>query len=562
MTSLAINSFAGSVPRSERHLLPRSASTKAVDCRLDSGAVASWFEKAHEATLSGFSTNGYIFTQKLDCTGWQSVYIPVNERSSSDCPEDFTEANWFVSEPFKLVTGRFRRPSVIKWNGSSWTYLGPLAPPVPVGKPILQLNTDYNIPETNREYRLYAFQLRNAAGFWGPLSEAYAVTSWDSMSAYTFSLPSGQEAFTAVRLYRTVAAVGSSMPTLANTMENTLDTNWLLVYEDEASNPSAGLYDYYVPNEELTQGLEEDVVIPPPDNLKGITEVISMRCFAGFAGNQLFFSENNNPGNWPHIYTLDDNICGIVESNGMLYVATDGHPYVVSAIADCDSADCRSIVRLSTSLPMASCNKHAMIAMPQGAVYVSHKGLVAIAGPSNPTLISHSLYSAEQWQHLVPQSMRLAVYVGKLFVFGKYGSFSMNIAGGPEAGWPLDNHVELSDKPDDVFVTREGDLFLREGDELYKWNAGLQRRPHYWESPEIVVNTEVNLGAGHVRLRGGPEEITVRVDDKLALNRAVITSKQFRLPNWAVGTRWSFVLEGTAEVQLVSLATSMRELTA
>ena len=156
----------------------------------------------------------------------------------------------------------------------------------------------------------------------------------------------------------------------------------------------------------------------------------------------------------------------------------------------------------------------------------------------------------------------MALHSGKLFCFGQGGSFVLAIGGGPESEWALDSHTELSDRPIDAYTTRQGELILRTPTQMLKWNGGTKRRPHRWESQEFVAAAEVNFGAGHVRVRGGPEQLTVTFDDRKALDRAVLTSRQFRLPNWAVGTRWAFVLEGTGEVNLVSLAASMRELSA
>ncbi len=567
MAGFAINSFAGSIPRLEHHLLSRGAAAKAVDCRLDSGALASWFEPAVLQTLTTGNEGAEVLLRRPDCTGWQQTAVPTEVRLPvGACTVDASIAEWNVAENFVLVTGPAQLPISFKWDESAatWDYYGPLQPP-PVDAPPDFVSSTFSTHSKSVENRLYAYQVCNRLGQWSSLSPAAGALANEG-DTLVFTLPSALTSYAhgiyGVRWYRSVASAGSSMPTIANTMQNAMDTFWIRVAEFTGLGNGFTLTDSGLLNENLYEGLEEDVVIAPLAELQGITAVASMRCFAGYAGKRLFFSENNTPGNWPHYLTLDDNICGIVESNGMLYVATDGHPYVVAALSDCESASCRQAVRLPEALPMAGCGPHAIVALPQGAAYVSHKGLVGIAGSSAPTIISQSLYSAEQWQRMAPKSMRLAVHAGKLFCFGQYGAFVLTLSGGSSAEWTLDNHTELSDRPLDVFTTRTGELILRTATELQQWNAGIKRRPHLWESPVLVAPAELNFGAGHVNLRGGAEQISVRFDGRTALDRAVLTSRQFRLPNWAVGTRWSFTLEGTAEVNLVSLATSMKELTA
>jgi hypothetical protein len=349
------------------------------------------------------------------------------------------------------------------------------------------------------------------------------------------------------------------MPTIANTMQNAMDTAWMFVAEVAVATSS---YSDNIRNEDLTSAAEEDVVVPPPENLKGITHIASTNALAGFVGKRIYFSENNHYHNWPFFLDLDDNVCAIVESNNVLYVATSGHPYIISAAVGCEQADNRQAVRLPLPLPMAGCGNDAMLAVPQGAVYPSHDGLVALGGTSLPQLITTPFYSREDWQRLFPQSIIPVLHQGKLFCFGAGGSFAMNVSAGGDNGWTIDSHTELSDRVINAFTTSQGALYLVKADGLWLWDRGTTLRPHRWESAEVVANTEVNFGAGHVRVAGGGENLTVFVDRKKVLDRPILSPKQFRLPNWAIGTRWSFALEGTATVTLASFASSMKELTA
>lgn len=569
MPSIAVNSFAGSIPRLEPHLLPASAAAKALDCRLDNGSLSSWREPIVVQTLAE-PENASFLLQKPDCEEWVQVEIPSDaaKAAGEDCEWEPVAAWWAVAETFALVTGPFKLPQTFMWDTSAeeWQWKGPLKAPPALDAPAVTASGFVGTYSKDTEERAYAYQVRNEFGQWSALSPA-VTTLANEGDVMTLSVPSSVSSYAwgiyGVRWYRTVASVGGSMPTLANTMENVMDTQWLRVAEFSAQGAGFTWSDNGVLNLDLFHGLEEDIVIDPADALSGITEVKSMRCFAGFVGKRLYFSENNSPSNWPHYLVLDDSICGLVESNGLLYVATSGHPYVVSAVADEEGASNRSAIRLPVALPYAGCGQKGLVALPQGAAYVSHDGLVGIAGTSSPTLITQGLYSAKQWQQMVPQSLKLAFHKGKVFCFGIRRSFAMTISGSAESAWSMDSHTELSDTDvDDVFTTAQGNLFLRKGADIFQWDAGLSYREHLWESREFVAPAELNFGAGHARVRAGAETLKVFADGREVLNRPVYQPTQFRLPNWAVGTRWSFTLSGIGEVNLVSLATSMRELTA
>ena len=546
MSSITINAFGGSIPRMEPHLLPASASERALDCKLTSGALASWRELLH---VRGLQEGTQMAVRIGDC--WHEYTVPVEVAyGSTTCSEVY-------------ITGLDAFPVVVDVRGPDCTpYVRRLGVPCGGDPPTVMPGAENGAAAKDIESRTYAYQYVDALGNRGALSRAsnpilvkdgqtVAVTGWD--------IPAPEWDVVAVRIFRAVSSVGSSMPTIANTMQNPMSTTWMFVEEVALAAP---VVTDSRKNEELDTAAEEDVVVPPPPNLRGIVHVGAMNCLAGFVGNRVYFSENNHYHNWPHYMDLDDNVCALAENNGIVYAATDGHPYAIRALADCDNAACRQAVRLPVAYPMVGCGNLAMTTLPQGVVYPSHRGLVMLSDTSVPALITHSLYSEDDWQALVPQSITSAFYGGKLFVFGEGGAFAVSLRGTGEDGWQMDSHTELSDTGAKAVTTRQGDLYLIKNDALWQWDRGATLRPHEWRSAEYVTNTEVNFGAGHVRVTGGPEYVDVEVDGRPALTRTVLTSRQFRLPNWAVGTRWHVTLRGTGKVVLASLATSMKELRA
>lgn len=548
MTHFTLNSFGGSIPRMEPHLLPRGAARRALDCKLTSGALASWREAEHIRDVPEGTTTSTLF----DCC-WLDFESCVDTALGPVlCKQLF-------------VTGSHDYPVMMEFDEECEATVERLGVPCANAAPSVlvgALDPDRSSPK-DVEGRSYAYQYVNARGLRGALSKASPpelVHDGQSVVVSGWEVPDASWGVTHVRIYRAVSSVGASMPTIENTMQNSLDTAWMLVEQVPIDAVSYTDTSY---NEVLAIALEEDVVLPPPAELRGITHIASMNALAGYVGNRIYFSENNHYHDWPHYHDLDDNICGIVESNGTIYVATDGSPYAIPAVANCEDAACRQPVRLPVPYPMIGCGNRRMAALPQGAVYPSHNGLVALAGTNSPTLLTHGLYAPDDWQRLLPDTVTPVRHGGKLFVFARGGAFVLTLANGAEAGWALDNHSELSDTDVlDAFESRNGDLYLVKDSGIWRWDRGTTLRTHRWESPEFVTPTEVNFAAGHIRMKGGPERMVLSVDEEVYEDRPVYSSRQFRLPNWATGTRWSIVLEGTAQVTLFSQATSMAQLSA
>lgn len=545
MPSFSFNTFGGSIPRLEPHLLPRNAAAKALDCKLWSGSLASWRESQHVRDVA----EGTRTVELIDGC-WHEF------------PSHVSIAEGPVNCRRRYVTGWYPFPVVMEMGSGCQPEVRRLGVPCGEEAPLVLPGALNDSAEKDIESRSYAYQYVDVEGNRGALSQGSApqlIRDGQTVAVSGWAIPPPEWGVVSVRIYRAVPSVGSSMPTLQNTMQNTMDTSWLFV--GEVPIASAAFSDT-LRNEVLISAVEEDVVQPPPAALQGITHIAAMNCLVGFVGKTLYFSENNHYHNWPFTHDLDDNICAIVESNGAIYVATDGHPYVLPAHANCEQASCRTPLRLPVAFPFTGCGNKSMVALAQGAVFPSHDGLVGLAGGNMPQLVTFGLYSPDDWKKLIPQSVKLAVTAGRLYCFAARGAFSMTLAQGAEQGWSLDNHTELSDRVDNVFVTRNGVLYLLRDNAVWVWDRGTQLRPHLWVSPDVVAPTELNYAAGHVRVHGGGEEITIYADGREVYQRDVLSNKQFRLPNWAIGTRWKIALEGTGEVTLAAIATSMRELTA
>lgn len=545
MAAITVNRFGGSTPRIAPHLLPGAGAAKALDCRLWHGRLESWRVPLAVRTPEEGTLTSYLY----DCCWFDFDACVDVAVGPVNCRKLF-------------VTGATDWPAVIELAPTEEdpcaSTLRRLGVPCADAAPSVLVGALGSSAPRDSEGRSYAYLYVNAAGERGALSkgsEPQVVRDGQTVVISGWQVPDASWGVTHVQIYRTVSGY---QPT-GRESGNVLDTVWMLV--GTAAIGAASFTDTVL-NELLISALEEDVADPPPAELQGIVHIDGMNVLAGFVGKRVYFSENNSYHQWPYYLDLDDNVRGLAQSNGVLYVATDGHPYAIEAAVDCQSAGCRNAVRLPLSFPMVGWGNRRMAALPQGAVYPSHDGLVALGGRSAPVLLTHPFYAPDDWQRLHPSTLVPVVHQGKLFVFARNGAFVMTLPSGPEAGWPLDSHSELSDRGIlQAFTSRQGDLYLlTEAGQVLQWDRGTTKRPHKWVSADFVTPLPVNFGAGHLVHQHGAESVTIEADQHTPFQRQVLSPRAFRLPNWIEGTRWRITLEGTATVSLFSLATSMQEL--
>lgn len=551
MADVTFNSFKGSVPRLAPHLIKPGAAQLALDCKLTSGRLESWREPRKVHSFVGGATVGT--SHELNCKCWKDFEGCVDvAHGSPTCQQVFvTGVN---DRPTQLSDSPFGCYDMMEW-------LGLPCPDTPMDFDFLRIDRS-NSNRTDAEGRSYAYQyVKQANDVNGAIRSqlsppVHIQDAYDGMVITVHgwnTAPDPNWGIDTVAIYRTVSGDGTGRQTAKG-----VDTTWMLVAEIPVSS-SSFTDDKW--NDELLFAFEDDYTRPPPADLTGLIWIKSINTLAGFRGRELWFSENNNYHNWPHMMTLDDEILGITESNGAVYVATTGNPYVVQGSAGCEDAGCRDVVRLPYSMPMVAPGNRRIASTALGAVYPSHKGLVLLAGKSKPLFLTWPWYSAEDWQQMYPHTAIPVEFDGKLFCFMQNGAFALSLPEGPESGWEADTHTELSDRNViDAYVTRQGQFLIVKTDGVYEWNRGTALRPHKWVSSEAVFPKPYGMGAGHLWFDGATENIRVTVDGKEVIDRGVNARSVFRLPMWGYGTRWAVTLYGTGSVSLVSLAAAMQDL--
>lgn len=542
MTGFAINVFQGSVPRRADYL-QTSGSSIAMDCKLEHGTLESWREPKLERTLPAYALTHFCLE------GVEHVFnchVSV-ARGSPHCREFFATG---IDDPL-LGTDHLMR--WVESQGQQWetagmpTYLTPIVASCPTAKDQEDSHTV--------TYAYQYFRTRDSA--YSPISEASLPIATNPMEPVDLFIPGQPDpmwGIDEVVVYRGVFGM-----TGYDEIVNISDHSWVEIARLPVS--TMNLTDGMNPTEAFPP-CTHDLVIPPVLGLRDVVAVTGTSTLAGFKGRSVYFSQNNEYYNWPHEYELEDDICAIAESNGIVYVMTDSYSYSIAG-APCETAGTRPVVRAPVAYPLVVTGAKNWCATPEGVVYISPVGAVALVGNSPPVVITTPFYAEDDWQQLVPESLVPAYYRGRLFVFGHVKSFVIVLSTTPEQGLGLDTHSSLSvTGVKSVGYSRSNVMQLVVNNGLYSWDRGEALLPHLWKSGEFVLGVPMTFGACKVVAEGGTERITIEGDGRVIIDRDAPYKKDFSLPLWGTSARYYVTLRGTGSVKLVSIATSMKELKA
>ena len=538
--NLTTTTFKGSVPRRADHLVDFSSAARAVNCKLWHGTVEAWREPRLLRTVPAGTKSVY---KAFNCCWLESTTCASFAEGAVELKHVYATGYNGLPYPVRIVTDDECSPVV--------TRLGLPCPSLDFTLVYAQ-STAKSKATSPRQYMIqYEDSYGNRSAGSSP-SDLIYVDDGAPVVVSGWSLPTGGWDIAHIVILRTAPGHDNAFAESANKA----DAAWMEV--DRIPAGTASYTDTKHPAD-LYAALVEDDVRPPPAGMQGITWVTSMNCLAGFKGNRLYFTRNNNYNDWSDDLILDDAIRAIAEVNNVIYVATDGAPYVVEGKADCKTAECRNAIRFPEPLPIV--NKfHGITAIPGGAAYASHNGVVVINGSNAPVLYTGPLYAPDDWQALHPDTARIEYFEGQLFCFCRKGAFVVGLKAG--AGYTEDEgiHTELSLRPDETLVTSKGEFVLRFGTELKEWNRGAAKMPYEYVSGEMLVGAPVQMGAAQIIMSPGDVNIKVKMDGHVVLDESPLSSKAYTLPMWTYGQSYRFELRGTATVKVVTIAQSMKEL--
>lgn len=152
---------------------------------------------------------------------------------------------------------------------------------------------------------------------------------------------------------------------------------------------------------ELGEILASELWALPPVGMRGML-ALPNGVMAGFSKNQLCLSAQNRPHAWPVEYrlTVDTDIVAIGAIDTTVVIATQKFIYL-AVLTDPAAA---SMAKLE--VPQSCVSKRSLAYLIGiGVVFASPDGLIAVAGNGNVRNLTSGVFTREQWQALVPESI-------------------------------------------------------------------------------------------------------------------------------------------------------------
>lgn len=299
---------------------------------------------------------------------------------------------------------------------------------------------------------------------------------------------------------------------------------------------------------ELGAQLATSGFIKPPANMQGIIST-SNGSIVGFAKNEIIPSEPYLPYAYPLIYrqSLPYDVVALAEMSNGIVAATTDKPVILQGT----NPDSYTVFVLDANFPCVS--GRSMVDMGEVAMFASHDGLIAVGegGAKNITL---NILHRDYWRSLQPETM--VGYRYHDYYIGFYGGvagFIFNIKTGDYS--ELDFYGKAG-----FFDTKTGKLFLCVGDDFVSFDGGANLT-YTWHSKEFELTGE-KFSCFKVRGNGdmNGSELSIYADDVLLVTYPLNGNIYIdRLPSHRCD-KLSFKVVGDAEIKVISLAQSMREL--
>ncbi|MEW2638350.1 hypothetical protein AB1K39_09980 [Vibrio cholerae] len=484
---IEISTMKGEIPRLESHLLPNEAASLAFDCTYERGVVAPMRSDQEHGTLATLSpVTLFYYAHSHWFTFTQRVSVIANPMA-----QDAYQRVYWTGQGKPKVTAQ----DIAVTQGqmpAAWYDLGV---PRPMGKPVL----------IEKPGSTVTVQLA-------------------PMSVNTHNI-------THTRLYRSVSASGVGDYLLV--AELPISQTEYLDSARNVNGPPIETWDYDMPDA----------------NMQGLCTMANGIC-AGFAGNEVMFSEAYLPYAWSksHRGVTDDDIVAIAPIETSLVVVTKGKPYLFSGVTP------SMVTSIRLNVEQACVSAPSLVVINGMAMYASPDGLVAISGTS-AIVITEGIMDRESWQNFMPTTIKAWVAEGQYIAQYQGGAFIFDPS--------THSLTRLSNTWDSAFHYLHDDtLFIAKGNTLNAWQRGHQPVAMTWQTKAFLIPQHAFLTCARLEAKA-PERlrVTVIVDGEaiFKLEQGELTHAPFRFP--AVrGSRWQIKVEGTSQVERIVMADSLSEL--
>lgn len=457
MPALRFAQFSGEIPRLLSRLLPDTGAQQAENVRLDDGGLTPVRKMRKEYIFSGISNIQTIYKFGSDWLAWNTVVNAV---------------------PGPVAADRLY-------------YTGDGAPKMRVGSTIYPLAVPYPTAALTASMtgtgtgdvitRLYVYTWVTDFGEESEPNPISADVLWQAGKTVTLAgfqaTPTGRN-ITKQRIYRSQSSSQAG-------------TDLFFIGERAASTSN------YVDTHAVDDFAE---VLPsrdwnaPPDDLTGLIAMPN-GMMAGFSGKQICFCEPYMPHAWPEKYRLTAAfpIVALGAYGTTVVAGTQGYPYVVSG----NSPESMIEEKIEVNLPCI--NARGLVDLGYSIAYPSNDGLVVV-GQGGASVATSALYTRPGWQKLSPGTLIAGQFAGRYFASYQYtdidevtyeGTIIIDLTNQQpfvlRAGKRVDAfHYELA----------TGSLYMLIGNIVYMWDAlGESNEIMTWKSKLVVLPAPTTFGA-------------------------------------------------------------------
>jgi len=457
MTILRLAQFSGEVPRLLPRLLPDGGAQHAENVRLDDGGLTPIRSGRVEHQFAPGPDIQTIYKFGSDWLSWTTVVNAV---------------------PGPVATDRlyYTGDGSPKMRVGSTVYA--LAMPAPTVALTLALSGTGTGDVTTR---LYVYTFVSSFGEESEPCPISAPINWQSGNTVTLSgfqaAPAGR-AITKQRIYRSQSSSQAGTD---------------LFFLEERTASTSNFVDTYTP-EQFGEVLPSRDYNQPPADLAGLISLPN-GMMAAFSGKQLCFCEPYQPHAWPEKYRLTAAwaIVGLGSYGTTVVAGTQGYPYVVSG----NSPESMIEEKIEVNLPCI--NGRGLVDLGYSVAYPSNDGLVVVSG-GGASVATNALFTRPDWQQISPGSIVSGQFSGRYFASYSYTDLAGNLSEGTfiidlTGAQPF--VLSATIHPDAFYYDLpSGALYYLLDKAVYEWDAlGQPNEAMTWRSKRFVLPAPASFGA-------------------------------------------------------------------
>ena len=524
-----ITSFQGEMPRVDPTLLPMEAATEAINCFFDAGVLegSHFNQPVTTPYVAGVATRSIYFDKRGQYLSWNRP----REIIESPIAQDPYERIYFTGlDTTPMVRGRAN-------NIAGIDKIGVKSPASPPG--LIMNDGGSDMDSSTVENRAYVYTFVSRYGEESGPSPAGGPIELDDPTVDTVTVRVPTEAFVGYslskkRIYRTVTGDETSFYFVAEVPYST--TEYTDSLQAEELGPELTTYDYD----------------PPPDNMRGLT-LGANGIAAGFAGNEVMFSEPYLPYAYPFKYRLstEHDVVAIGATSTGFVVATKGYPYLFTGVHP------EGISQRKLDVLQACTSMESLVDMGEYIVYASPDGLIAVS-EQGAKLITRKILTEREWADFHPGTIKAYRHEHRYVGFYDGGADS-------RGGFVFD--MERGDITRLPYVATAGyndlltdNLYLVIGASLYSWGGNPDSRHRYTWKSKIFQTPEISFSVVKVWTNTpGDVGVSVYCDGTEIFAATSLGRETIKIPSHR-GTRWQLKLTGRGTVERLTLAQSMGEI--